>query len=277
MACENVLQELKRLEVPVVVSFGNVSASGGYYISSAAERIFCSKKTITGSVGVFGIRLDLTGLAKQYGINVEHIPSSELSASYSPFAPMGNKMKENFATQVDRWYAQFKNVVAEGRNLTEAQVEAIAQGRVWTGDQAKTIGLVDELGGLDRAIAFARRSYTESGDEADIVVWPKKKTLVERLAEAREKSSTAEVVACIMSEWLTGMEVPFEVSSVDNAPGSVTSIINWILQSPSGVPSNVSGVVMTVDENAAVRCLLENAQQPVRKAQSSLLPDSFWQ
>lgn len=276
VACESILQELKRLDVPVVVSFGNISASGGYYISSAADRIFSSKKTITGSVGVFGIRVDMTGFAKQYGINIEHIPSGDLSAQNSPFTPMTKKMKENLAVQIDRHYDQFKKVVAEGRNLSETEVEAIAQGRVWTGDQAKSNGLIDELGGLDRAIAYARRSYTETGEEADIVVWPKKKTLLERLAEAKEKSGTAEALAGIILEWAIGTQAPSELSIVDVSTG-VPGIVNWMLQSPTGVPGTLSGVVMAADENSAIRCLLENAQQPATKARSSLLPDSFWQ
>ena len=271
VACESILQELKRLDLPVVVSFGNVSASGGYYISSSADRIFSSKKTITGSIGVFGMRVDLTGLAAQYGVNVQSIPAGDLSASYSPFAPMSKKMKQNMAGQIDRYYAQFKNVVAEGRNLPESEVEALAQGRVWTGDQAKSNGLVDELGGLQRAIAYARRTYTENGEDADIVVWPKKKSLIERLIEAREKSDVVEVLSGAMHEWTTVNDVTIEQPS---SSVGVAEIVDWMLHSPSSVPGTLSGVLMTADENSAIRCLLENANRP--KTNRSLLPDSFW-
>jgi signal peptide peptidase SppA len=278
LACETIQQELKSLNLPLVFSFGNVAASGGYYIASSADRIFCSKKTITGSIGVFGIRMDLTGLASQYGINVEHVAAGDLSGSYMPFHPMSRKMRTNMAGQIDRYYAQFKKLVADGRNMPEDSVEAIAQGRVWTGDQAKSNGLIDEVGGLHRAIAYARRTYTsnEDVDGTDVVVWPKKKTLLERFLEAKEKSDAVQAFT-VLFDWAMGQDMAGEdsVERQQNSMGVAGGMVDWMLRSPNGIPGTLSGVLMTSDENAAIRCLLENAKAK-QQSQQTVLPESFW-
>lgn len=267
LACETIKQELEALNLPVVFSFGNVSASGGYYIATSADRIFCSKKTITGSIGVFGIRMDLTGLAAKYGINVEHVATGDLSGSYMPFYPMSNKMKKNMAGQIDRYYAQFKKVVADGRNMPNDRVEVVAQGRVWTGDQAKSIGLADEIGGLHRAISYARRTYTSNEEDnlTDVVVWPKKKTLLEKLMSAREARDGARILALLFG-FVTGQELVSNDSVVVSRQQKLVAegMVDWIMQSPSGIPGTLSGVLMAADENAAIRCLLETRKQSSR-------------
>lgn len=280
LACETIQQELKSLNLPVVVSFGNVSASGGYYVASSADRIFCSRKTITGSIGVFGIRMDLTGLAAKYGINVEHVAAGDLSGTYMPFHPMSQKMKKNMAEQIDRYYAQFKKVVADGRNMPVDKVEAIAQGRVWTGDQAKSNGLVDEVGGLHRALAYARRTYTsnDEDDGSDVVVWPKKRTLLDKLIDARNEGDAAKVFA-LLSAWAMGHDLvredTFTLNKQHFVAGIAGGMADWILQSPSGVPGTLSGVLMTLDENAAIRCLMESANAK-QHSDPTVLPESFW-
>jgi signal peptide peptidase SppA len=281
VACENILQELKSLEIPVVVSFGNVSASGGYYIASAANRIFSSRKTVTGSIGVFGIRMDLTGLASKYNIKVDHVATGELSGVMSPFVPMSSKMKKTMADTIDRYYEQFKGAVSDGRRMPLNQVEAIAQGRVWTGDQAKSNGLVDELGGLDRAIAYARRMYTITDEGAEIVVWPKKKSLFQRFMEAKDKSTATNLLAMAIHEWVYGE--PVEIGSEENPHWSESlttagDIMDAIVQLPSGIPGSLSGIMMTADENTAIRSLLNNAvAKEHNKSTNCWRQNSFWE
>lgn len=271
--CETISQELQALNVPVVVSFGNVSASGGYYVSAAADRIFCSKKTLTGSVGVFGIRLDLTQLAAKHGVSVEHVSVGDMAGVYSPMHPMTRKMKNNVAASMDRYYATFKNVVATGRDLPLDYVEMIAQGRIWTGDQAKTNGLVDELGGLHRAIAYARRNYA-TGD-AEVVVWPKRTSFFEKMMEAREQGD-ARLLKSALYEYMgvaeqVGQSYSRAGSDTENVVGS---LVDWIMNaSPSsGLPGNLSGVMLAADEDTAIRCLLENAG----KGGTPSFPVEFW-
>lgn len=266
-ACETISQELKSLKIPVVFSFGNVSASGGYFIASCADRIFASKKTVTGSIGVFGIRPDFTDFVARYGISCEHVSSGDYSATWSPFHPMTSKMKENFAQSIDRYYKQFKGVVADGRDLSLEAVEDIGQGRVWTGQQAKGNGLVDEIGGLYRALAYAKREFT-SGD-ADVVVFPKEQSFFEKLSEGMAKGSLAEVTT-VFRECLAfgdAAQQRYEKDDVD----MLADRLFRVLKDPTSSGKLTGGVLMAADENTAIRLLMEESgiQQPI-------LPDEFW-
>lgn len=267
-ACETISQELRALKVPVIVSFGNVSASGGYYVSSFADRIFASQKTITGSVGVFGIRLDLTGLASKYGINVEHVTSGDLAAAVDPFHPMTRRMKENFGGSIDRCYKQFKKVVSEGRGMSMDEVETYAQGRVWTGEQAKANGLIDEIGGLHRALAYTQRMYTTSGD-ARIKEFPNE-ALWDRLRAIRDGSDAREFLVDAR-DWFFGR------AGNDGSDQRLLglSLVSWLLQdAPRGLPGTMAGVLLASDENAAIELLLKDAKKA--RASTPLLPPDFW-
>lgn len=140
---------------PVVVSMGNYAASGGYYIACNATKIFAEKNTITGSIGVFGILPNFSQLAKKIGITAEQVNTHENSAKYSPFVPLDENFKAVTLKGVERIYNTFVTHVAEGRKMTFAQVDSIAQGRVWSGAEALKIGLVDQIGGLNDAIQEA--------------------------------------------------------------------------------------------------------------------------
>nr|WP_315139981.1 signal peptide peptidase SppA [uncultured Flavobacterium sp.] len=144
--------ELTKKVKPVVVSMGNYAASGGYYIACNANKIFAENNTITGSIGVFGILPNFTVIANQYGINTEQVRTHENASDYSPFVPLDEKFKAVTLESIEHVYKTFVVHVAEGRKMTFAQVDAIAQGRVWTGSDAVKIGLVDKIGGLDDAI-----------------------------------------------------------------------------------------------------------------------------
>ena len=147
--------ELTKKVKPVVVSMGNYAASGGYYIACNANKIFAEKNTITGSIGVFGILPNFTQLATKIGIHTEQVKTNENAAEYSPFVPMDEKFKAVTLESVEHIYKTFVSHVAAGRKMTVAQVDSIGQGRVWSGEQALKVGLVDKIGGLDDAIKEA--------------------------------------------------------------------------------------------------------------------------
>ena len=157
--------ELTKKVKPVVVSMGNYAASGGYYIACNATKIFAENNTITGSIGVFGILPNFSGLTNKMGIHSEQVKTHENSGNYNPFAPIDENFKAVTTEGVEHIYKTFVSHVAQGRKMTFAQVDAIAQGRVWTGSDAIKIGLVDTIGGLNDAIKEAARlakitSYT---------------------------------------------------------------------------------------------------------------------
>lgn len=158
LASEVILRELTLLKQkkPLIVSMGNYAASGGYYISSNADSIFALPNTITGSIGVFGMMFNFDKLAKnKLGVTfdgVKNAPYADFPTAVRPLTPEEGAMMQR---SIDTIYAKFKGRVASGRKLAPEVVDSIAQGRVWTGGKALELGLVDGLGGLDRAIASA--------------------------------------------------------------------------------------------------------------------------
>ncbi len=140
---------------PVVVSMGNYAASGGYYIACNANQIYAEKNTITGSIGVFGILPNFTQLSTKIGINTEVVSTNKNAAEYSPFRPLNDDFRAYTQEGVERIYSVFVNRVAKGRKMTFEQVDAIGQGRVWSGADALKIGLVDKIGGMDDALKAA--------------------------------------------------------------------------------------------------------------------------
>lgn len=149
--------EITKKVKPVVVSMGNYAASGGYYIAANADRIFAEPNTITGSIGVFGMLPNLNQLGKNIGINAEQVKTHDNASGYSVFEPIDENFKGYVLESIERIYATFLKRVADGRKMTTAQVDAIGQGRVWTGVDAHKLGLVDEIGGLDAAIKYAAK------------------------------------------------------------------------------------------------------------------------
>ena len=149
--------ELTKKVKPVVVSMGNYAASGGYYIACNANTIFAENNTITGSIGVFGILPNFTQLATKIGLHSEQVKTNENAAEYSPFLPLDEKFKAVTLEGVEHIYKTFVSHVAQGRKMTFAQVDSIAQGRVWSGSEAVKIGLVDKIGGLDDALKEAAK------------------------------------------------------------------------------------------------------------------------
>ena len=149
--------ELTKKVKPVVVSMGNVAASGGYYIACNADKIFAESTTITGSIGVFGMLPNFSTLSEKMGIHTEQVSTHKNSANYSPFVPLTENFRGFTQESVERIYKTFVNRVATGRKMTFEQVDEIGQGRVWTGAEALKIGLVDKIGGMDEALAEASK------------------------------------------------------------------------------------------------------------------------
>jgi protease-4 len=147
--------EITKKSKPIVVSMGNYAASGGYYIACNANTIFAENNTITGSIGVFGVLPNFTKFATKIGIHTEQVKTHENAANYSPFVPMDTKFKTVTTESVEQVYTTFIDHVAKGRKMTVAQVDSVAQGRVWSGSQAIKIGLVDKIGGLNSALKQA--------------------------------------------------------------------------------------------------------------------------
>ena len=146
-----------RSKKPVVVSMGDYAASGGYYISSAANRIVAQPNTLTGSIGIFGLFPNFSALVQQVGVDVEVVKTNDFAdlTISMPYKPLTNEQRALIQGHVERGYDVFLSRVAEGRHMTKAQVDSVGQGRVWLGRKAQTLGLVDRLGGLDVAIKEA--------------------------------------------------------------------------------------------------------------------------
>lgn len=173
--------EVTKMIKPVVVSMGDVAASGGYYIAAGADRIFAEPATITGSIGVFGTVPNMSQLADNIGINAEQVGTNKNSIAYSLFEPMEDDFRDNVQEQIEIIYNTFLDRVAQGRGITISQADSLAQGRVWSGVDAKRLGLVDELGGLDDAIAEAANLV--GIEQYGIKKFPKYKSGFEQLME----------------------------------------------------------------------------------------------
>ena len=157
-ASEIIRQEVKRVAAlgkPVVASMAGVAASGGYWIAADADEIWAAPTTLTGSIGIFGIVPTFEETLGAAGVTRDGVVSGPFATGLDPFLGMSDGMARALQSTVDHGYRQFLDVVARGRDMTVAQVDAVAQGRVWSGAEAKELGLVDELGHLDQAIASA--------------------------------------------------------------------------------------------------------------------------
>lgn len=209
-ASEVIQREIRLIKAvkPLVVSMGSYAASGGYWISADSDRIFAEPTTITGSIGVFGLQFDVQKLANNFGVTFDTVKTGKFADALTISRPKTPEEIAVLQRMVDWIYGEFVTKVAEGRKLTRAQVEEIAQGRVWSGTEALRIGLVDELGGLDAAIAFAAEK-AELSDNYRLVEYPRHLDLVEAIQEyisdkshefAQSTSLTAKIAGRIDQE-----------------------------------------------------------------------------
>ena len=171
---------------PLIVSMGSYAASGGYWISAPADRIFAESSTITGSIGVFGLQFDVQRLASDFGVSFDTVKTGRFADALTITRAKTPEEMAVLQRMVDWIYAEFVAKVAEGRKLTAEQVEAIAQGRVWSGREALARGLVDEIGGLDAALAHAAKR-AGLGESPRVIEYPRQKEFIEALQEVLER------------------------------------------------------------------------------------------
>jgi protease-4 len=198
IASEVIWRELRltRDVKPLVVSLGDVAASGGYYIAAPAHTIVAQPGTLTGSIGVVTGKFVLDGAFDKLGIGTGSVSEGRFAEIYSPFRPFTDEERARISDQMRATYELFVQRVAEGRDQPEAHIDAVAQGRVWTGRQARELGLVDELGGLYDAVRIAmERARLDPGAGVRLDVYPPKRTLYDILSQQFGSTSTGPVGA----------------------------------------------------------------------------------
>ena len=169
---------------PLVVSMSDLAASGGYYISVPGQVIVAQPGTLTGSIGIFAGKFVIDGTLAKVGVTTETVKSGKNSDIYSPFARFSPEQRVKVGQYMEGFYKSFLMKVAEGRHKTPAEIDMVAQGRVWTGAQAKDRGLVDALGGLDTAISIAKqRAHIPADEEVDLVVYSPRRSFYEALTQ----------------------------------------------------------------------------------------------
>jgi protease IV len=203
---------LAKQEKPVIVSMGDVAASGGYYIACAADKIVADEKTITGSIGVFGVIPNAEGLmTNKMGITFDRVKTNKHSDMMSVFKPLTGEERGIIQLGVEKIYDDFITKVAEGRNMTKEQVDEIGQGRVWMGLDALKIGLVDEIGGLNKAIEIAKESAKM--DSYTVVDYPKRKDPIEELVKELTDNIEAKVLVKALGKEYKYYQKVQEISS----------------------------------------------------------------
>ena len=190
---------LTRERKPVIASMSDVAASGGYYIAMPAHAIVAQPATLTGSIGVVLVRFVIDGTLDKLGINLETVTKGRYADLFSPVRPFTTDERKKVGELMQATYDAFVEKAAAGRNTTPERIDAIAQGRVWTGKQAKELGLVDELGGLDRALAIAKdRAKIAPGTEVELVVFPPKKSLFEVVSDPWSRTDGGEALGAFI-------------------------------------------------------------------------------
>jgi len=185
--------KLTAAKKPVIVSMGSVAASGGYYVSAAATQIYAEATTITGSIGVIGAIPNMKGLADWAGVSMTTFHRGKRAAIISPYGELTPEGRRMFMKMMRDVYGDFLDRVAEGRGMSRAAVESIAEGRVWTGRDAQKLGLVDAIGGLDAAMARARELGRLPAD-VEIIELPRKKTLADLFSSGGLRAEIADAV-----------------------------------------------------------------------------------
>lgn len=184
-ASEQIWHAVKELKAnkPVIVSMGDYAASGGYYISCAADSIIAEPTTLTGSIGIFGMIPNVKGLTEKIGLTFDVVKTNKFSDFGNLMRPVNGDERALLQMMISQGYDLFVSRCAEGRHMTKEGIEKIAEGRVWTGEMAKGIGLVDELGGIDKALEIAARKAELKG--YTIVSYPTKKDILSTLLDVQ--------------------------------------------------------------------------------------------
>jgi protease-4 len=199
---ELTIAKTERADRPLIVSMSDLAASGGYYIAMPAQVIVAQPSTLTGSIGIFGGKFVTGGVYEKLGAHIESTSIGRNAEINSPARPYNAQEVKKLQEQLQAFYDQFVEKVADSRHSTPEKIDAIAQGRVWTGRQAKQNGLVDELGGLDRAVAIAKqRAKIAADSDVELVVFPPRKSFYGLMSEQFGGSNEA-VESAAVASWL---------------------------------------------------------------------------
>jgi protease-4 len=191
---------------PVIVSMGNLAGSGGYFVAMAADKIVAQPGTITASIGVLGGKMLTSGLWDKVGLSWDEVHQGANATMFTGTHDYTPAEWARFQAWLDRVYVDFTGKVAEGRKLPKERVLEIAKGRIWSGQDAKNLGLVDELGGYDTALKLAKKAAgIPESDDVKVVVYPRSKTLLETLLQRRgpdnsDKEAVAQTLARILQD-----------------------------------------------------------------------------
>ena len=199
VASDTIWREVKKAREagkPVIVSMGNLAGSGGYFVAMAADKIVAEPGTITASIGVLGGKMLTSGLWDKVGLSWDEVHQGENATMFTGTHDFTPAEWGRFQAWLDRVYLDFTSKVADGRKLPKEKVLEIAKGRIWSGQDAKNLGLVDELGGYDTALKLAKKAAgVPDGDEVKIVVYPRPKTFLQSVIERQgADNSDKEVV-----------------------------------------------------------------------------------
>ncbi len=222
-ASEAILRELRLIhrDKPVIVSMGTVAASGGYWISTASDRIFAQPTTITGSIGVFGMFFNFQGLATdKLGLTFDTVKTGRFADAATVVRPKTEAELAIFQDSVDWVYDQFISKVTAARKLDRKVVEEIAQGRVWSGSEALKLKLVDEVGGLADAVKFAA-TKAQLGDDFRVAEYPRRKPFAEQFVESLENHRREQAFAGPLGEIFRDLTGEFKTLGRLNDPRGI--------------------------------------------------------
>ena len=227
-ASDEILYELQQLKQkkPLIISFGDYAASGGYYISMAGDRIFAQNNTITGSIGVFGVIPDAKNLANRNGIYSDVVSTNANSNMISPFSGLSSGTLAITQRSVVNTYNRFVHFVSKNRKKTAEEVDAVGSGRVWSGKRAKEIGLVDEIGSLNDAVKYAANKANIAEYEA--VSYPEKVDKFEQIMGNLRQGNIAE--SYVKSQISEENYQLFKVFSDQNFKNSIQMTMPYIIR-----------------------------------------------
>ena len=216
-ASEQIWREVTLLkkEKPVIISMGDAAASGGYYISCASDRIFADPTTITGSIGIFGMVPNVSNLlTKKIGLKFDIVKTNEMADMGTMSRPFNAAERAQLQKMIEQGYDTFTKRVADGRGMSQDSVKLIAEGRVWTGEQGLKIGLVDELGNLDDAIAYAAKMIESK--EYHTVSYPAEEDPFAMILNETKSDYMNNEIKELLGEWYSVYSFIRNVKSADN-------------------------------------------------------------
>lgn len=236
LASDLIWRELKVCKKPVVASMGDVAASGGYYVTMTAKKVFAEPGTVTGSIGVFGMKLVTGGVFEKFGLKTEVVSRGKNSGAGSSLTRWSESERKALTETVEDVYDQFLSKAlagrqANGQKMTREQLEGLAGGRVWTGRQAKANGLVDELGTLDDAVAYAKKEAgIDPKQEMELLMLPKPVSFLDQLAEGGLPfglSLSAELKAIPGADRVLKGLAPLLVAPKDKVRMAMPYVLEW--------------------------------------------------